>query len=63
MLVWHDCKTDPPKKDGYYFLCFTSSNKKYMSYAWCNIKYNCWEDDDGYIINNSYKWAEVELPE
>ena len=72
-MVWHDCKTDPPKKSGLYILCFLTPRGK----SWDRAYYDCndmtWEDigclalygvkDDAYELYIPYKWAEVDLSE
>lgn len=72
-MVWHDCKTDPPKKDGEYILCYTEYGQKYWSNASYNIKDKEWYDTREYVTYGNptwgwstsipYKWAEVDLSE
>lgn len=64
-MVWHDCKTDPPKKDGWYLLIIRFNNDLDWDRAYYNKKKQEWQDfhDWSYYKNFCYKWAEVELPE
>lgn len=59
-MVWHDCKTDPPKKSGCYILCFVSPwNMKHWKKCWYNVNLKSWDCFDEF----AYKWAEVDLSE
>lgn len=70
-MVWHDCKTDPPKDEGEYLLIYTYYNTK----DWDRARYNgeIWLDEDtcipygitGWRYSDCipYKWAEVDLSE
>lgn len=35
-MIWHDCKTDLPKNDGEYILCYVEYGQKY----WGNASYD-----------------------
>lgn len=49
-MVWHDCKTDPPKKDNFYLLVYQSEIiLNGISYD-CNVTY-----DKALYQNN--KWS------
>lgn len=75
-MVWHDCKTDPPKKDGEYILCYDFRGKLDWDRAFYEDEE--WMDEDTCIIYSvpvwsyeelvpykwvPYKWAEVDLLE
>lgn len=66
-MVWHDCKSNPPKKDGEYLLCYILCDSLFWDRAWYFMFKDEWEDEDhcglynGYCI--PYKWAEVDLSE
>ena len=76
MIVWHDCKTDPPKKDGEYLLVYkyygemnwiTSFDRVWYSNGWSIIDgYGDWypikEAEPGGTLT-PIKWAEVDLSE
>lgn len=65
MLEWHDCKSDPPKKCGYYLLYFEHYNKttrgKIDIGVWIFDYFN--RRDGAKYKEQPIKWAEVELPE
>ena len=70
-MTWHDCKTDPPKKEGEYLLVYSYRKAK----DWSRAIYNGvnWIDEENnipYGVKNScyymfipYKWAEIDLSE
>lgn len=72
-MVWHDCKTDPPKKDGNYLLWFKSYDEDDWDKAYYYIEQNRWTDLDDCINYGQtnwttfclipYKWAEIDLSE
>ena len=58
-MAWHDCKTDPPKKDGCYIGYY---GNKLWGEVWYYIKQNLWKDT--YDTKTfPIKWAEVDLSE
>ena len=68
MLEWHNCKTDPPKKNGPYAVLIKTDSGLidwYKAY-WFNWGF-AWSDFDkprqNYNEIEIIKWAEVELPE
>lgn len=64
MLEWHDCKTDPPKEDGWYILVRSYRDELTWIQAYWSKYYQRWQDHyDIYHEKFCYKWAEVELPE
>lgn len=70
-MVWHDCKTDPPKKDGEYILCYDFRGELDWDRAF--YEEGTWKDEDSCILYGipdwlyeeliPYKWAEVDLSE
>ena len=66
-MVWHDCKSDPPKEDGWYVLITKFNNH----YFWDKAQYrkisDYWETEEfgtyTNVSNFAVKWAKVELPE
>lgn len=58
-MVWHDCKTDPPKKDGEYILCYDFRGEL----DWDRAFYKDGIPDWSYEELIPYKWAEVDLSE
>lgn len=59
-MVWHDCKTDPPKKDGWYILWYKiSENEQGWNRVYYYATYLMWKEYKGL----EYKWAEVNLSE
>ena len=67
-MVWHDCKTDPPKKDGEYLLIYRYYDGCNWDSAFYSELHNRWEDtrERGNIYDGLYiplKWAEVDLSE
>ena len=64
-MVWHDCKTDPPKKDGLYLVFFyTLFGKGIEVLRYIKEEDEAWLEKTG----NNYKkivrkWAEVDLSE
>ena len=64
MLEWHDCKTDPPKEDGWYLLL--CNYKKWVTWykAYWNSELCAWLDYKvAFVEELCYKWAEVDLSE
>ena len=61
-MVWHDCKTDPPKKYGTYIVAFKNCGSGDWMQGWYSSEYNMWCDYNGEDIE-PYKWAEVDLSE
>lgn len=70
-MIWHDCKTDPPKKDGTYAVAYKllgaivwdsgewdSKENRFEAYDSC---YG-WVDFEEYY-STPIKWAEVDLSE
>ena len=69
-MVWHDCKTDPPKKNGIYLLVYKikTNNEINWESAFYSHYDKRWEDvrEWGGTYGNLYipiKWAEVDLSE
>ena len=78
-MVWHDCKTDPPKKSGFYLLVyeyFKSLDGKhgvfntiYDRAFYEKGKWSLWEKEYWRNLNELFnelseiKWAEVDLSE
>lgn len=72
-MVWHDCKTDPPKKNGEYILWYFHPAGDDWDKACYSILDNMWVDlktcipygfsDWGWSDCIPYKWAEVDLSE
>lgn len=70
-MVWHDCKTDPPKKSGEYILCYDFRGELDWDRAF--YEEGAWKDEDSCILYGipdwsyeeliPYKWAEVDLSE
>ena len=65
-MIWHDCKTDPPKKSNKYILAykFILSDETYWidwELAYYYINYNEWINNRNKIFNCPIKWAEVDL--
>ena len=64
MLEWHDCKTDPPKEDGWYLLLCDYEKWTAWYKAYWNLELGEWLDYTlAFDKNLCYKWAEVKLPE
>lgn len=61
-MVWHDCKTDPPKRYGTYLVAFGHCDGGDWMQGWYSPEYNVWWDYNGEDIE-PYKWAEVDLSE
>lgn len=63
IMVWHDCKIDPPKKSGGYLLWY--KDDKVKTNKWDKVYYelgsNRWADGWGWTIFVPYKWAEVDF--
>ena len=62
IMVWHDCKTDPPKTYGTYIVAFKCCSSSNWTQGWYYPKHNVWWDYIGEDIE-PYKWAEVDLSE
>lgn len=64
-MVWHDCKTDPPKENGKYILCFDTAFGKKWKEAWYeNNRWTMRLIHKGVVgITSDCKWAEVDLSE
>ena len=69
-MVWHDCKTDPPKKTGLYILAYKRKNQDYIEWnSAYNILHDKWYDSKQFIrsyVDSCYdliKWTEVDLSE
>lgn len=72
-MKWHDCKTDPPKKNGHYILQTTNQYEEdwvaalfYVEPQTHSHEQGHWFDDyEEYICYDdyAYKWAEVDLSE
>ena len=58
-MVWHDCKSDPPKEDGSYIGYY---GNKLWGEVWYYNKPNLWKDTYD-SITLPIKWAEVDLSE
>lgn len=56
-MVWHDCKTDPPGKDGYYIGYY---GNKLWGEVWYYFKQSLWKDTYD-SITFPIKWAEIDL--
>lgn len=59
-MIWHDCKTDPPKKNGKYIIANT------LKKSWHEAIYenNKWYVKKWLIDKPKFcKWAEVDLSE
>lgn len=61
-MVWHDCKTDPPKKYGRYIVAFERCGSGDWMQGWYYPEHDVWWDYIGEDIE-PYKWAEVDLSE
>ena len=76
-LIWHDCKTDPPKENGDYLLVYKHNGKnKFFKLitTWNKVFYFRANDEWEIFLGNKYssldliydifipiKWAEVDL--
>lgn len=59
-MVWHDCKTDPPKIYDDYLLCYLINNSiKNFTIAKYSLRSKTWWDFRG-VISNPYKWVGLE---
>ena len=58
-MVWHDCKTDPPKKDGCYIGYY---GNKLWGEVWYYFKQSLWKDTYD-STTFPIKWTEVDLSE
>lgn len=73
MLIWHDCKTGPPKQSGVYLLWFIEPNGEDWDKAYYNSASHEWSDlrecvpygqpDWGWSDSILYMWAEINLLE
>ena len=43
-MVWHDCKTDPPKTYGTYIVAFKCCSSSNWTQGWYYPKHNVWWD-------------------
>ena len=75
-MVWHDCKTDPPKKSGFYLLVYSYNDGckwektfdraiySYEFHNWSIFENEMWQSlmliEQGAV---PLKWAEVDLSE
>ena len=75
-MVWHDCKTDPPKKSGFYLLVYSYNDvygwDKTFDRAFYSTTFSNWsifELESWMTLENveqganAIKWAEVDLSE
>lgn len=72
-MVWHNCKTDPPKESGEYLLWYFHLIDDDWDKAYYNVADHEWLDsracipygnpDWGWSDSIPYKWAEVDLSE
>lgn len=63
-MVWHDCKTDPPKKEGWYILVRNYGSELTWLQAYWSEYYQRWQDHyDIYHEKFCYKWAEIDMSE
>lgn len=75
-MVWHDCKTDPPRKSGFYLLVYNYNDghkwKKTFdraSYSTIRSNWLLFEIEGWTVLENvkqsinAIKWAEVDLSE
>lgn len=62
-MVWHDCKTDLPKKNTSYIIVFENTKHLGWMQGWYSVDFNQWWDFNGEKLNEPYKWAEVDLSE
>lgn len=76
-MVWHDCKTDPPKKSGRYLVAYWFYKKELIweTGYWDEIsrRFEAFDTEahwgDGRFVpfkemyGEPYKWAEVDLSE
>lgn len=77
-MVWHDCKTDPPKKSGFYILVYEYDDgcstvlEKTFDRGWYSERRCEWQLFENEIWTNvvnveqgakAIKWAEVDLSE
>lgn len=70
-MVWHDCKTDPPKKDGTYVVAYKLLGTIVWDSGEWDSKENRFEVYDsryGWVDFEEYystpiKWAEIDLSE
>lgn len=75
-MVWHDCKTDPPKKSGFYLLVYSYNDgcgwEKTFDRAcysstfsdWSIFELKGWTTLEGVEQGTvPLKWAEVDLSE
>ena len=75
-MVWHDCKTDPPKKSGFYLLVYNYNDgygwEKTFDRAVYSTTFSNWsifENEKWTTLEDieqgakDIKWAEVDLSE
>ena len=55
-MVWHDCKTDPPKKDGEYLIAYWLHNKEL---SWLSWQCGYWNDTSMIfeILSEEARWG------
>lgn len=61
-MVWHDCKTDPPKEEGFYLLeynyevgedgIFYDFNNIYDRALYKNNQWSLWENQSWVVLKN-----------
>lgn len=75
-MVWHDCKTDPPKKSGFYLLVYSYNDgdgwEQTFDRAVYSNTFSDWSifENEGWTVlediekgAKAIKWAEVDLSE
>lgn len=69
-MIWHDCKTDPPKETGLYILVYQYKKYNYIEWdAAYYVLHDKWYDSKEFglvysdTMYNLIKWAEVDLSE
>lgn len=64
-MVWHDCKTDPPKKSGRYILFYKDIVYDKLRWDAIHYSFNTKEWTDGFFrtFDCPIKWTEVDLSE
>lgn len=64
-MKWHNCKTNPPKKDEKYLLYYDTYKGKKWKEAWFeNGRWTMRLTYKGVVdVTNGCMWAEVEMPE
>ena len=59
MMIWHDCKSDPPKKDGEYLLVY----KYYGGFNWILTFDRVWYSNGWSIIDGYGDWYPIKEAE